>query len=51
MEELAVSIDFGDGPVKVGRLLQQGQIPYFRYSPDFLERGHNISPLKLAWTA
>lgn len=51
MDTLHVRIDFGDGPAIVGHLLMQGRTPYFRYEPDYLERGHNISPLKLAWTA
>ena len=50
MDALRVYLDLGDEPIAVGRLLLQQRTPYFRFMPDFIARGHNISPLKLAWT-
>ena len=50
MDALRVYLDLGDEPVTVGRLLLQGRTPYFQFTSAFIARGHNISPLKLAWT-
>ena len=50
MDALQVHLNLSDGPVAVGRLLLQGRTPYFQFTSEFIARGHNISPLKLAWT-
>ncbi len=43
----SVGLDFGQGPVPVGRLAVRDRRIYFEYQPDFLDRGLDISPLML----
>ena len=45
--DVKVGLDFGDGPVPVGRLaLGEGGI-YFQYDSEFIEGGLQISPVRL----
>lgn len=44
---IKVGIDFGSGPLDVGRLAIRGRIIYFEYERSFIERGLDISPLRL----
>jgi serine/threonine-protein kinase HipA len=47
INEIKVSLDFGEQPVSVGRLaIRNGQI-YFEYDSAFIESGLDISPFKL----
>lgn len=42
-----VALDFGGGPVAVGRLATKDRRIYFEYDAAFIKRGLAISPLKL----
>ena len=42
---IKVGIDFGSGPLDVGRLAIRDRIIYFEYARNFIERGLEISPL------
>lgn len=44
---VTVSLDFGDGVVRVGRLATRNQRIYFEYDTAFLARGLDISPYRL----
>jgi serine/threonine-protein kinase HipA len=44
---IKVGIDFGSGPLDVGRLAIRDRIIYFEYARNFIERGLEISPLGL----
>lgn len=44
---IKVGIDFGSGPLDVGRLAIRDRIIYFEYERSFIERGLEISPLRL----
>lgn len=44
---LKVRIDFGDGPLDVGRLAIRERLIYFEYERSFIQRGLEISPLRL----
>jgi serine/threonine-protein kinase HipA len=44
---IKVGIDFGSGPLYVGRLAIRERIVYFEYERSFIERGLEISPLRL----
>jgi len=44
---LKVRIDFGDGALDVGRLAIRERIIYFEYERSFIQRGLEISPLRL----
>ncbi|MCC5862359.1 MAG: type II toxin-antitoxin system HipA family toxin [Gammaproteobacteria bacterium] len=44
---LKVGIDFGEGPLAVGRLAIRERILYFEYERSFIRRGLEISPLRL----
>lgn len=43
---LKVSLDFST-PINVGELVKQGQQIFFRYHPEILDSGLDISPIKL----
>ena len=45
--EIKVGIDFLDNPIRVGRLAIRERKVYFEYDEFFLDRGLNISPLRL----
>lgn len=44
---IKVGIDFASGPLDVGRLAIRDRIIYFEYERSFIERGLEISPLRL----
>lgn len=44
---IKVGIDFGSGQLDVGRLAIRDRIIYFEYERSFIERGLEISPLRL----
>ncbi len=44
---IKVGIDFGSGPLDVGRLAIRDRIIYFEYERSFIERGLETSPLRL----
>lgn len=46
-KEIKVEIDFGDGIIPVGRLAIRDRIIYFEYDRGFIDRGMEISPLRL----
>ena len=45
--EIKVGMEFGDGPIAVGRLALDGRRVYFEYDADFPARGLDISPYHL----
>jgi len=45
--EVKVGLDFGGGTIPLGRLASRDHTIYFEYDAKFLERGLNVSPLKL----
>ena len=45
--EIKVGINFGDGVNPVGRLAMRDRHIYFEYDSTFIERGIEISPLRL----
>lgn len=47
LNELKVGLDFGHGPLPVGRLAHRDGKIYFEYDDTFLKTGLNISPLRL----
>lgn len=47
VKQVKVGIDFGDGVIPVGRLAVADRKIYFEYDADFIERGMEISPLRL----
>jgi len=47
VKEVKVGINFGNGVVPVGRLAMRERIIYFEYERTFIERGLEISPLRL----
>ncbi|GAB4195068.1 MAG: type II toxin-antitoxin system HipA family toxin [Wenzhouxiangellaceae bacterium] len=47
VQEIKVGIDFGDGVSPVGRLAIRNRQIYFEYDPTFIDRGLDISPLRL----
>ena len=44
---IRVGMDFGSGPLDVGRLAIRDRIIYLEYERSFIERGLEISPLRL----
>jgi serine/threonine-protein kinase HipA len=47
IKKIYVSIQFDAEDIEVGELVSENKLIYFRYYPDFVKRGLNISPLKL----
>jgi len=47
VKEVKVGVNFGDGVVPVGRLAMRERTIYFEYDRAFIERGLEISPLRL----
>jgi serine/threonine-protein kinase HipA len=47
IKKIHVSIQFDAEDIEVGELVSENRLIYFRYYPDFVRRGLNISPLKL----
>ena len=47
LEQLIVFLDFGITQIDVGELAYTDGRTYFKYYPDFLSKGLNISPFKL----
>lgn len=47
VKEVKVGINFGDVVMPVGRLAMRERTIYFEYDPTFIERGIEISPLRL----
>lgn len=47
IREIKVSLDFGQGLIKVGRLAIKDRKIYFEYDASFIQTGLEISPLKL----
>lgn len=46
-QKLNVFIQLGKGHQQVGQLILDGKDILFRYHPEYLQSGHNISPFKL----
>lgn len=49
IEKLDVHIDHYDTHLLCGQLVSQGKDVFFKYSKDFIEKGFNLSPFKLAF--
>ncbi|MEA1785517.1 HipA N-terminal domain-containing protein [Arenibacter sp. GZD96] len=47
IEQLQVSLNFTDTPIPVGQMVYDNGKIFFKYDPDFIERGLEISPFKL----
>ena len=47
INQLTVSLNFGDHAFEVGELVMDGKTIYFKYYPSFLETALEISPFKL----
>lgn len=47
VNEIKVGLDFGNGSIPVGRLAIRDRVIYFEYDAAFLERGLDLSPLRL----
>ncbi len=47
VKEVKVGINFGDAVMPVGRLAMRERVIYFEYDRTFIERGVEISPLRL----
>ena len=47
VKEVKVGMNFGDGAMPVGRLAMRERTIYFEYDRTFIERGLEISPLRL----
>ena len=47
VKEIKVGINFGDGVAPVGRLAMRERTIYFEYDRTFIERGLELSPLRL----
>jgi serine/threonine-protein kinase HipA len=47
INQLTVSLNFGDHAFQVGELVMDGKTIYFKYYPSFLETALEISPFKL----
>lgn len=47
VSEIGVSLDIQSGPLPVGRLATRGGVIYFQYDQSFIERGLEISPMRL----
>lgn len=47
VKEVKVGINFGDGVMPIGRLAMHERTIYFEYDRSFIERGLEISPLRL----
>lgn len=45
--EIKIGLDFGAGPIPVGRLASRDHKTYFEYDASFLKRSLEISPLRL----
>ena len=45
--KINVSIKFSDDEIEVGKLILDNRKVYFKYNDKFLERGLNLSPIKL----
>jgi serine/threonine-protein kinase HipA len=48
VKDVNVGINFGYGVIPVGRLASRSRQLYFEYNRDFIERGLDISPFRLA---
>jgi serine/threonine-protein kinase HipA len=47
IQQLQVHLRFAETPISVGQMVYDKRTIFFKYSPDFLERGLDISPFKL----
>ena len=47
VKEVKVGINFSDGVAPVGRLAMRERTIYFEYDRTFIERGLELSPLRL----
>jgi serine/threonine-protein kinase HipA len=47
IKKVEISLDFGEGVIPVGRLATRESMVYFEYDASFIERGLEISPLRL----
>ncbi len=45
--QLTVSISIGDIETEVGEMVRDGRKIYFKYYPDFIETGYQISPFMM----
>lgn len=47
IKKLTVFLNFGEGELEVGELIYQDRTIFFRYSPEWIKTGIQISPIKL----
>jgi len=47
VKKIIVSILFNKNPIELGELVSDGREIYFKYYPDFISKGLEISPIKL----
>jgi len=47
LTQVKVGLDFGEGAIPLGRLASRDHTIYFEYATEFLDRGLNVSPLRL----
>lgn len=47
LKALSVSLDFGEGPINLGKLAIRDHQIYFEYDPSFLARNLELSPLRM----
>jgi len=47
IRKIVVSLKFDNNPIAVGELVQESKEIFFRYYPDFIKKGIEISPIKL----
>ena len=47
MENISVSLDFGNNKIEVGELAISNNKIYFKYYTDFIKNGIEISPFKM----
>ena len=49
--EIKVGLDFGAGILSVGRLAIRDRVIYFEYDDTFIQKGIQISPIRLSLQA
>ena len=47
IKKIIVSIQFDEQEIEVGELVSNKKLIFFKYDPNFLKRGLEISPIKL----
>ena len=47
IKKIIVSIQFNENEIEVGELVSENRLIYFKYYPNFVKLGLEISPIKL----